>query len=143
MFDVGAVFLPDGDVWHCCILPCYLALIESLCPRLDEASDELRDLIGGGIEREMTRVEDVDLGLWHIAAISLGLRKLERQVVLAPENEKPRLLLAHPGLPLGVGIDVRAVIVEEIALNVGLAGLAEKGELIRPEIRVIPFHAGV
>ena len=58
----------------------------------------------------MARVEDVDFGLGHVAAIGLGLRKLERQVVFAPEDEKPRLLLAHPSLPLGVGVDVGAVV---------------------------------
>src|ERR1700704_4225139 len=90
----------------------------------------------------MTCIEDMDFGLRHVAAIILRFRKLEGQVVFAPKDEKPRLLLAHPCLPLGVGVDVRAVVVEEVALNVGLAGLIEKVKFIGPEIRVIAFHVG-
>ena len=104
---------------------------------------ELRDLIRSPIEREMARIEDMDFGLRHVAAIGLGFRKLEGKVVFAPEDEKPRLPLAHPNLPLGVGVDVRAVVVEEVALNVGLAGLVEKGKFIGPEIRVIAFYVGI
>jgi hypothetical protein len=37
----------------------------------------------------------------------------------------------------------RAVVVEEVALNVGLAGPVEKGEFIGPQIRVIAFHVGI
>src|SRR6266404_5273131 len=115
-----------------------------LCPLLlHEAPDELRNLIRCGIEREMTRVQNVDFGLRHVMSIGLRFRKLERQVVFAPEDEKARLLLAHPSLPLGVGVDIRAVVVKEVALNVCLAGLVEKGKFISPEIRVIAFHVGI
>ena len=88
-------------------------------PLLHEASDELSDLIGGGIEREMSRLEDMDFGLRHVAPIGLWFRRLERQVVFAPEDKQRRLAVAHPGLPLGIGVEVCAVIVEEVALNVG------------------------
>src|SRR6266850_1503196 len=110
---------------------------------LHEAADNTRNLVRCCIEGEMPCVEDVDLGLRHVAAIGLGFGRLERQVVLAPEDEKPGLPLAHPCLPLGIGVDVRAVVVEEVALNVGLAGLVEKSEFIGPEIRVIALHVGI
>src|SRR2546428_9153248 len=112
-------------------------------PLLHEAPDELRNLIRSRIECEMARIEDVDFGLRHVAPIGLRFRKLEGQVVLPPEDEQPRLLLAHPSLPFGVGLDVGAVVEEEVALNVGLAGLAEKRELIGPEVGVIAFHVGI
>src|SRR2546423_2635251 len=108
-------------------------------PLLHKVPDDLRNLVRCGVEREMARIEDVDFGLRYVAAISLRFRKLERQVVFAPEDEKPRPSLAHPSLPLGIGFDVRAVVVEEVALNVGLTGLVEKSKLIGPEIRVIAF----
>ena len=47
-----------------------------------EGPDELRNLIRCGIEREMARLEDVDFGLRHVAAIGLRLRKLEGKVVV-------------------------------------------------------------
>src|SRR5258706_9222262 len=89
-----------------------------------EIADELGNALGSRIEREVTRVENVDFGVRHVAAIGFGFRKLEGQVVLPPEDEQPRLLLAHPRLPLRIVVDVRAVVVEEIALDVGLPGLA-------------------
>jgi hypothetical protein len=46
-------------------------------PLLDEAPDELRDLIRCGIEREMTRIEDMEFGLRHVAAIGFRFRKLD------------------------------------------------------------------
>src|SRR5258708_30761790 len=91
----------------------------------------------------MACIEDVDFSFWHVTAIGVRFRKLERRIVLAPEDQKPRLLLAHPSLPLGICFDVRAVVVEKVALNFGLAGLGEKGKLIGPEIGVIAFHVGI
>jgi len=61
--------------------------LRSSSPLLHEAPDELRDLIRSGIEREMTGIEDVDFSLRHVAAISLRFRKLEGQVVFAPEGK--------------------------------------------------------
>src|SRR5438552_1927942 len=88
----------------------------------------------------MARIENVDFGLGHVAAIGLRFRKLERQVVFAPEDEKSRLLLAHPSLPFGISIHIRAVVVKKVALNVGLGRLVEKGKFIAPQIRVIAFY---
>src|SRR5882762_4202276 len=108
-----------------------------------EIANELRNAVRRGIEREMTRIQNVDFGIRHVAAIGFRFRKLEGKVVSAPEDEKPRLVFAHPGLPLGIRVYVCAVVVEEIALNVGLAGLAEKGEFIGPQIRVIAFDVRI
>src|ERR1700682_327207 len=91
----------------------------------------------------MTGVENVNFGLRHVLAVAFRLPKVEREVILTPDYQEARLLLAHPSLPLGVGVDVRAVVVEEIALNVGLARLVEKVKFISPKIRVIAFHVGI
>src|SRR6266850_3089485 len=117
--------------------------VETRVIQVHEIADELGNAVGSRIEREVTRVENVDFGVGHVVAIGFGFRKLEGEVVLPPEDEQPRLLLAHPRLPLRIVVDVRAVVVEEIALDVGLPGLAEKGELVGPEIRVVAFHVGV
>jgi hypothetical protein len=50
----------------------------------------------------MTGVEKVNLSVRHIVAIGLRLREIEREVLLAPDHQQERLLLAHPCLPLGV-----------------------------------------
>jgi len=50
----------------------------------------------------MTGVEKVNLSVRHIVAIGLRFREIEREVLLAPDHQQERLLLAHPCLPLGV-----------------------------------------
>src|SRR5260370_35711405 len=106
-----------------------IPLRERWRPLRHEAPDELGNLIRGGIEREMPRVEDMDFGRRHVATIGLPFRQLERQAVLAPEREQARLRLPHPGLPLGAGVDVRALVVEQVASKVGPAGPAAKSTL--------------
>src|SRR5260370_29791101 len=98
--------------------------------RSDKASDQCGDFIRRRVQCEMTGVENVNLSVPHIVAIGLRLREIEREVILPPDHQQARLLLAHPGLPLGVILHVRAVVVEEVALNVGLAGLVGKIKFI-------------
>jgi len=91
----------------------------------------------------MTGVENVNLSARHVPAIGLRLRELEREVILAPDHQQARLLLAHPCLPFGVGLHIGSIVVEEVALNVCLAGLVEKGKFIGPEIWVVAFQVGI
>jgi hypothetical protein len=46
-------------------------------------------------------------------------------------------------LPLGIILNIGAVVVEEVALNVRLAGLVEKIIFIGPEIRVGALDVGI
>src|SRR5437588_10769133 len=49
----------------------------------------------------------------------------------------------HPSLPPGIVFEVGAVVVEQVALNLDLAGLVEKSKFIRPQVGVIAFHVGI
>src|SRR5580692_99512 len=60
-----------------------------------------------------------------------------------PRSPKARLRVAHPSLPFRVVVHIRSIVVEQVSLNLGLAGLAEKGEFIGPQIRVVAFHARI
>src|SRR5712671_6074806 len=91
----------------------------------------------------MTGIKDMHESIPHVPPVRLRLRPVEGQIVLAPNDEESWLRLAHPRLPLGIGLDICAVVVEEIALNIGLARLIEKGELVRPEIRVVPVEVRI
>src|SRR5712671_5523535 len=91
----------------------------------------------------MASIQYMDPCVRDISPIRLRLRQLEREIVFAPNHEQARLPLAHPRLPGGICIDVRAVIVEEVALNVGLTWLTEKSEFVGPEIGVIVFHVRI
>jgi hypothetical protein len=53
------------------------------------------------------------------------------------------LPFAHPCLPFGVGVHVRAVFVEEVALNSAWTGWFRKANSSVQKIRVIAFHVGV
>src|SRR5207302_3968631 len=74
---------------------------------------------------------------------SVPVRRGRTRGRTSPKSREARLLLPHPCLPFRVGVHVRAVVVEEVALNVGLARLVEKGKFIGPKIRVIAFHIGI
>src|ERR1700733_1111302 len=83
------------------------------------------------------------LGRWYVPPISFRLREVEGEIILTPDHQQAWLLLAHPGLPCGISVDVGAIVVKQVALNVGLPRLTEKGRFIGPEIRVIAFHVGI
>src|SRR5580692_11058043 len=91
----------------------------------------------------MAAIDDVNFGGGDVAAIGFGLGRIEGQFVLAPDNEEARLFLAHPCWPFGVGVDVGAIVVEDVALNRGLTGLSEKIKFIGPEIRIIALDVGI
>lgn len=84
--------------------------------------DQSGNLIGFGIEGEVSGVEDVDLGAGNIYAIAFGLAGIEGKVVLAPDDEEAGVHFLHPCLPFGIGVDVSAIVVEKVALDLGLAG---------------------
>jgi len=90
----------------------------------------------------MTGVKNVNLSIRHILPVPLRFAEIERQVIPAPDHHQARLLLAHPCLPLRVGVHVGAV-VEQITLNLGLAGLTQKIKLIGPDIGVVEFDIRV
>ena len=104
---------------------------------LQESPAQIRDQVGLLIEAEVAGVEDMHLGAWHVPAVRLGLLDLERRVLAAPYNLQRRLVLAEPVLPGGVAGDVGAVVVEQVGLDVLLAGPAEEGELITPQVRAV------
>src|ERR1700722_8161844 len=112
----------------------------SLFLPIHEIMHQRRNLIGFRVEREVAGVENVNLGVGHVLPIALRLAEIERQVMLAPDHQQTRLLLAHPGLPLGIGVDVRSIVVEEVGLNIRLSRLAQKRELVGPKIRVVRFR---
>jgi len=48
--------------------------------------------------------------------------------------------LFHPRLPLGICVDVRAIVVEQVALDSRLARAIQKRVFVRPKIRVVQFN---
>src|ERR1700686_32566 len=92
--------------------------------RLHELTYKRRNFICFGVKSKVSCVENVNLSVRYIPAIGFRLRELEREVIFVPNPQQPRLPFAHPCLPSGVDLDVGSVVVEKIALNIPLAGLA-------------------
>ena len=85
----------------------------------------------------MARVEEMDLGVGHVAAVGLRLGGQEGRVVAAPRHQQRRQVRPQPLLPGRVAGDVGAVVVEQVGLDVVLARPAEEGELVGPQVRVV------
>jgi len=99
-----------------------------------ELTYKLRNFICFGIKSEVPSVENVDLSIRYVPANRIPGAESSMRGRLPPKSPAAALPFAHPFLPLGVGVDVRAVVIES-RLNIHLAGLAKKGKFIGPEIR--------
>jgi hypothetical protein len=110
---------------------------------LHELTYKRRNFICFGIKSEVSCVENSNLSVRYVPVVGFRLRKVEGGIILTPNHQQMRLPFAHPCLPLGIGVDVRVVVVEEVALNIHLAGLAKKGKFIGPEIWGIALDVGI
>ncbi len=91
----------------------------------------------------MARIENVNLSARHVLPVAFWFAEVEREVVFTPNHQQARLFLTHPGLPFRIGVHIGSVIIKQIALNIGLAGLVEKGKFIGPEVRIIAIHVRI
>lgn len=72
---------------------CRLAVIgyrhegHCLLLRFHELTYEGRNVIGSGIEREVSSVEQVNVGIGYILAVTFWLPQIERKIVLAPDDQ--------------------------------------------------------
>ena len=55
--------------------------------RFHELTYQRRNLICFGIEREVSRVEHVNVGIGYVLAVTFRLAQIERKIVLAPDNQ--------------------------------------------------------
>src|SRR4029077_2242589 len=91
----------------------------------------------------MASIKDMDFSIRHIFAVSFWFTEIEREIVLTPDYQQARLFLAHPCLPLRISLDVCAVVVEQIALNLRLTWLAQEGKFICPQVRVVALDVRI
>lgn len=100
----------------------------------EEVAHERGDLGGVGLEREVAGIEQMDLGVGEIALERLCAGGQERGVVLAPRGEERRPVLAEVGLELRVEGDVRAIVEDQIELDLLRAGPRQVGGVERPAV---------
>ena len=89
-------------------------LLDSSLPKLPhkgcrQANDFARLLI----QREMSRVENMHLGFWHVLAIRLGTGKDKRGIVTSPEDEQGGLMIAKLFLPNRISLQIVLIIKEQ------------------------------
>ena len=80
-------------------------------PLVVEAMHIRRDLVETIFYSEMTRLEPMHFGVRKVFQVRLAALAGEEYVVLSPENQRLGLLLAEKLLPLGVELNIRAVVV--------------------------------
>src|SRR3984957_5330544 len=84
----------------------------------------------------------MDLGAGYVAAVGLRLGRQEGRGLATPGHQQRRPVRAQPLLPGRIAGDVGLVVVEEVGLDVVLAGPPEEGELVGPQVRVVPLREG-
>src|SRR6476660_5421402 len=108
-----------------------------------KASDQSGDFSRSRVQRKVAGVEYVHFGFGNVLAIAFRFTEIEGQIVLTPDNQEPRLFLAHPRLPFRICVYICPIVVEQITLNVSLARLTEKRKFVGPKIRVILFDVRI
>src|SRR6266700_4132006 len=82
-----------------------------------KVSNQASDLVAVRLEREVTRVEQVDLGFRQVAAVRRRPVSQEDGVILAPDDQGWRLMVAKILLEARIQRHVAAVIVKEVELD--------------------------
>jgi hypothetical protein len=83
----------------------------------------------------MASVDEVKLNLREVALIGMCAIGREDFVVLAPDDQGGRPVFAEVGLNGGIERQVGAVIIEDVHLNVGIAGPVEQRLIVDPVVR--------
>jgi hypothetical protein len=84
--------------------------------------NKTRDVVVFLVQRKMAGVEQVDLGIRQVALERLRAGSDERRIVPAPGHQNRRLVVTQPCLPRRVRSDVCPVVVQQLGLDLALAG---------------------
>ena len=108
-----------------------------------EALDVRGDLLERVLDGEVAAVEHVQLGVRQVAQVGPPALGREEEVVLAPEDQRLRLVLAQERLPLRIQLDVRAVVVQQVELVPARAGPLEEVDVHVPVVGADPLGVAV
>ena len=101
----------------------------------EEVADQRHHFVGLVLQSEMAGVDEVKLDLGKVALIGIRAIGGEYLVVLAPDDQRGRPVLAEIGLDRRIERQVGAIVVEEIHLDFGVARPVEQGLVVDPIIR--------
>ncbi len=90
------------------------------------------------LKREVAGVEQVIFGLRQVAAVGRGTVGGKDLVVLAPYDQRRRLVFAEECLELRVEADVAAIVAEQVELYILVTRAIEQRLVVNPVGRVDP-----
>src|SRR5258707_12682861 len=68
------------------------------------------------------------------------LGDVEHRIIAAPDHQSGRAVCAQPVLPLREGRDIVAIVVEQVRLDIGLAGTGQERDFVVPEVGVVALR---
>src|SRR5688572_20400573 len=106
----------------------------------EKFSDQRRDFRTVRFEREVSSIEQVDLGVRLIALEGLCTFHGEEWIPLAPNDQGRRPTLPEERLELGIEPDVRLIVAEQVELDVDVARSAQERPIEHPGIGAQQLH---
>src|ERR1700727_155451 len=82
------------------------------------------------------------LGVGYVSLVRLGAGHDERRIVTSPDDERRRSVLTQPGLPRRIRCDIRAIVVQQIALDFPLPWARKKRIFVSPVRRIVSLGTG-
>src|SRR6185437_1485877 len=76
-------------------------------------TDGCSDLVGMRLERKVTRVEEAYFRSWNVTLERFRTCRQEKGIVLAPDRQERRFVLAEVGLEFRIHGDVALVVAKE------------------------------
>src|SRR5262249_31598161 len=73
------------------------------------------------LERKVTGIKQMDLTRWQIATKCRRPGRCKDWIILSPHGQQRRLMLAEVLLPLWIAFRIRAIVLEERQLDLGVA----------------------
>src|ERR1700719_1627598 len=101
----------------------------------EKIADRGGDFVAMRLKRKVTGVEETHFRAWSVALDRLRARRQEEGVVVAPNRQKRRFVLAEIGLEFWVHGDVALIVAEEIELNFMCAGTRQVEIVERKSVR--------
>lgn len=83
----------------------------------EKTAHDLSDLTRMGFEREVPRIEQMDMAIGQVAFIRVGAGWQKRRIVSPPNGEERRLMFAEVSLKLRIPLRIGAVVANKVQLN--------------------------
>src|SRR5664279_2527285 len=120
--------MSDLRGWRCCDLA------------VEEVVDERRHYVELVFQCKMPGIEQVKFGVRQISQVRMRAIEREDLVVCAPNDQRRRLAFAEERLKLRIERNITAIIMEQVELNVLIAGTIKQSLIVAPIVWIDPGH---